>query len=77
MNLETRKIGLINWITQIADEDIINQIDRIRKSGSGSYADLPDSIKDEIAVAEKQIKDGKFISHSDQIEKLSKLLQDG
>ena len=48
MNLETRKIGLINWITQISDEDTINQIDRIRTDESNWFANLPDSVKDEI-----------------------------
>ena len=77
MNLETRKIGIINWITQIADEDIINQIDRIRTDESNWFADLPDSIKDEIAIAEKQIAEGNFILHSEQVKKLNKLLQNG
>lgn len=77
MNLETRKIGLINWITQISDEDIIDQIDRIRTDESNWFADVPDSVKDEIAIAEKQIVEGNFIPHSEQIKKLNKLLQNG
>ena len=77
MNLERRKIGIINWITQIADEDIINQIDRIRTDESNWFADLPDSVKDEIAIAEKQIAEGNFIPHSEQVKKLNKLLQNG
>ena len=77
MNLETRKIGLINWITQISDEKTINQIDKIRTDESNWFADLPDTVKDEITIAEKQIAEGNFIPHSEQIKKLNKLLQNG
>ncbi len=77
MNLETRKIELINWITQISNEDIINQIDKIRTDESNWFADLPDNVKDDIAIAEKQIAEGDFIPHSEQVKKLNKLLQNG
>ncbi len=77
MNLETRKIGIINWITQISDEETINQIDKIRTDKSNWFANLPDVVKDEIAIAEKQIDEGNFIPHSKQIKKLNKLLQNG
>ncbi|MCF6270314.1 MAG: hypothetical protein L3J41_11420 [Melioribacteraceae bacterium] len=76
MNLETRKIGLINWITQINDEDIINQIDRIRTDGSNWFADLPDSVKDDINEAIAQIDRGEVIEHSEIVRKYKLLAND-
>ncbi len=76
MNLETRKIGLINWITQIADEDIINQIDKIRTGKSNWFADLPDSVKDDINEAIAQADRGEGIDQSVMIKKYKLLADD-
>ena len=69
MNLETRKIGLINWITQISDENTINQIDKIRTDESNWLADLPDSVKDDINEAIAQADRGEVIEHSEIVKK--------
>ncbi len=76
MNLERRKIGIINWITQIADEDIINQIDRIRTDESNWLADLPDSVKDDINEAIAQADRGEGIAHSVMVKKYKLLADD-
>ncbi|MDA3860739.1 MAG: hypothetical protein PF445_05895 [Melioribacteraceae bacterium] len=76
MNLETRKIGLINWITQIFDEDIINQIDRIRTDESNWFADLPDNVQDDINESIAQVDRGEGIDHSVMVEKYKLLTDD-
>ncbi len=76
MDLETKKLGIINWITQISDEEIINQIDKIRDSKTDWFADLPQSVKDEINESIAQADEGKLVEHSDMIEKYKLLAND-
>ena len=48
MTIEQRKISLINWITNLDDETVINQIEGFRKTSINS---LPKEIVELISLA--------------------------
>ena len=51
MTLEQKKISLINWITNIDDEDLINKIENFRKS---SLNDLPKEIIELLRISDSE-----------------------
>ena len=53
MTIEQKKISLINWITNLEDESVINEIDNFRKT---SLNQLPSVIVEllTISAAEKE-----------------------
>ena len=48
MTIEQKKISLINWITNLDDETVINQIDGFRKT---SLNELPKEIVELLNIA--------------------------
>lgn len=48
MTIEQRKISLINWITNLEDETVINQIEDFRKT---SLNELPKEIVELLTIA--------------------------
>lgn len=65
MNIETRKINLINWISTIQEESVLNEVEKIQKSS----IDWWDNIKaeDQRAIDEglSQLDSGDFISRDE------------
>ncbi|MEQ9290374.1 MAG: hypothetical protein RIG77_25805 [Cyclobacteriaceae bacterium] len=51
MTLEQKKISLINWITNLEDEVVLDQIAEIQKL---SLDDLPDAIVQLLKIAEAE-----------------------
>lgn len=51
MTAEQRKISLINWITNLQDEDVLVQIERIQKS---SLDELPGAIVKLLEIANSE-----------------------
>ncbi|MEM0941701.1 MAG: hypothetical protein AAGI25_18225 [Bacteroidota bacterium] len=51
MTIEQKKISLINWITNLDDEVVLDQIAGIQKL---SLDDLPDSIVQLLKIAESE-----------------------
>ena len=51
MTLEQKKISLINWITNLDDEVVLDQIAGIQQS---SLDDLPDAIAQLLKIAESE-----------------------
>ncbi|MEP2024469.1 MAG: hypothetical protein ABJH98_13755 [Reichenbachiella sp.] len=51
MTAEQRKISLINWITNLQDEDVLEQIEGIQKS---SLDELPDAIVKLLEIANSE-----------------------
>ena len=66
MNLENRKLNLINWISSLQEEDILSKIEEIQKEKT----DWRDKIseEDETAINEglTQLDNGEFLTH-DQV----------
>jgi len=61
MTIEQKKISLINWITNLEDESVINEIDRFR---SASLSDLPKEIVELLEMSDASSKK-ECIEHSD------------
>lgn len=51
MTIEQKKISLINWITNIQDENVIDEISKIQEL---SLSSLPDSIVKLLHMAESE-----------------------
>lgn len=51
MTIEQKKISLINWITNLKDERVINQIEDFRKS---SLNDLPKEIVELLEISDSE-----------------------
>ena len=51
MTIEQRKISLINWITNLEDETVINQIEDFRKS---SLNELPKEIVELLKISDSE-----------------------
>jgi len=61
MTIEQKKISLINWITNLEDESVINEIDRFR---SASLSELPKEIVELLQMSDASSKK-ECIKHSD------------
>lgn len=51
MTIEQRKISLINWITNLNDESLINQIEGFRKA---SLNELPKEIAELLKISDSE-----------------------
>ena len=51
MTIEQRKISLINWITNLNDETLINQIESFRKT---SLTELPKEIVELLKISDSE-----------------------
>ncbi len=70
MNIQTKKLELIEWIAQMSDANIISKMDKIRKTYLTITKEKvrPMSLEEfyaSIDRAEKDIKSGKFCSHQE------------
>jgi len=65
MNIELVKHKLINWITDLDDEDLLMKVDLLRIKNSGEWNKL--SEEDRLAVEEGllQLNEGKYISYAE------------
>ena len=75
MNLQLKKLELIEWIAQTSDTDVISKMDKIRKSYISKTKDEVkpmslDEFYSSIEDAEKDIKSGRVYSQ-DEVEKES------
>lgn len=51
MSIERRKIALVNWITNLEDEKVINQIEAFQKSSSNQ---LPQEIVKLLKISDSE-----------------------
>jgi hypothetical protein len=65
MNLENRKLNLINWISSLQEEDTLSKIEEIQKEKTDSRDKV--SEEDEIAINEglEQLENGEFLTHDE------------
>lgn len=73
MTLEERKLGIINWITQIGSEKIIEKIERL-KGEENWFTQLPNEVQKAIEESKAQGDDGKYMDPEAQNKKLKNLL---
>jgi hypothetical protein len=68
MTIEQKKISLINWITNLEDESVIDQIEEFRTS---TLNDLPDEIVELLQIADST-REEEFIQHTSSRDLLNK-----
>lgn len=64
MNLENRKLNLINWISSLQEEDILSEVEKIQKEKTDSWDKI--SKDDKIAINEglEQLEHGEFLTQA-------------
>lgn len=73
MNIEERKLGLISWITQIGNEEVIEKIEQLKGEESW-FNSLPKDVQQAIKESQAQGEEGIFLDTKAQIEKLKNLI---
>jgi len=68
MTIEEKKIALINWITTLEDEVVLDQIVWLKKS---SFEELPDAIVKLLQVSEAEPEDS-LVKHTNARSLLTK-----
>ena len=74
MNIETRKIELINQITQINNEELLYRLEKVKSERDNWFELLPIDVQEEINESIAQADNGMLINHEKQVDKLEKLL---
>lgn len=64
MNLETRKINIINWISSIQEEKILAEMERIQKERTDWWDMVNNEDKKAIKDGLEQLDKGEFLTHS-------------
>lgn len=65
MNLETRKINIINWISTLQEEDVLSKMEEIQRERTDWWLNV--NAKDKLAVKDglAQLDKGDFLTHSE------------
>ena len=70
MNLQARKLSLIEWLTSINDEDIIGRIENLKKRKKAKAEMKPMPLKQYykmIEESEQDIQDGRVYAHEEVV----------
>ena len=68
MDIESKKLPLIEWVTQLEDEDTLNCLKEMKETSETSadwWDDLSESQKASIEKGLKHVGEGKITSHED------------
>jgi len=66
MNIEARKLTLIEYLVSINDEKILDKVEQLfRKSASQNSPMSLDEFYDRNSRSQKEIREGKLITHSE------------
>jgi len=64
MNLETRKINLINWISSLQEADLIDKVEAIQKENTDWWDTISNEDKQAIEEGLEQLDKGEFLTRS-------------
>lgn len=64
MNLDTRKINIINWISSVQEEDILAEMERIQMQKTDWFDTINNEDKNAINEGLKQLDKGEFLTRS-------------
>jgi hypothetical protein len=64
MNIETRKINLINWISTIQEDSILEKVENIQKEKADWWDTTSDKDKNAINEGIEQLDRGEHLTHS-------------
>lgn len=70
MNIETRKINLIHWITRLTDEGVLEQIESLKNKDSDWWDELPESVKNSVEKGIEQADNGETVPHENVIKEV-------
>lgn len=71
MKLETRKINLINWISTIQEDDILNKVEKIQKETTDWWDTISNEDKAAINEGLEQLDRGQFFTRSQVRDKIN------
>ncbi|MDP2888300.1 MAG: hypothetical protein Q8P34_04935 [Bacteroidota bacterium] len=64
MNLETRKLNLINWISSIQEDTILDKVEKIQQEKTDWWDVISDKDKKAIDEGIAQLDKGEHLTHS-------------
>lgn len=64
MNLETRKINIINWVSAIQDEALLAAVEKIQMEKKDWWDAIEGEDKEAIKEGIKQLDNGEFLTRS-------------
>jgi hypothetical protein len=64
MNIEIRKINLINWISSLQEEDIIDKMEKIQKEKADWWDTLSNGDKKAINEGLAQLDQGEYLTRT-------------
>ena len=64
MTLEARKINLINWISTIQEDNILEKVEKIQKEKTEWWDTISDKDKKAINEGLEQLDRGEYLTHS-------------
>ena len=72
MKIEDKKLEIIEWLINVQDKSILNQIDFLRKSEEIKWSSLNDKEREAIEQGIQELNDGKGIPHENDMNDLRK-----
>jgi hypothetical protein len=63
LNIESRKISLINWITRLQDDKVISRLEKVVSEEGDWWDDLPIEVQQSIEQGIAEADRGELISH--------------
>ncbi len=74
MNIETRKVNVISWITHLSDEEILSKIESLQNNEPDWWDLISNEEKSEIEQGLAEIERGETKSHEEVMSKYKKWL---
>jgi len=72
MTIEERKLSLINWITGISEEEVLESIEAL-KQGNNWFEDLPVEVQEAVMRSKAQGEKGIYVDPEIQEKKIKSL----
>lgn len=72
MNLESRKINIINWISSLQEEKVLAEMERIQKEHTDWWDNVSEKDKKAINEGLEQLDRGEYLSRSQVRENINK-----
>ena len=72
MNLEARKLNLLNWISSLQEPDLIEKLEALQKEGSDWWDQVNKEDKQAIDEGLAQLDRGEFLTRSEVRAKVEK-----
>ena len=69
LNIDAEKLSLIQWITELTDENIISRLKSYKKESSDWWLDLSIEQQQKLKQAIKEAENGEFIDYDNYISK--------